>query len=334
MLYLLSEPCGSWQSWHVDLAFDDRVVRRLQDLRARVAVALDAVLVREAAGRRRVRRRREPGGADLLGVGRRRRLVDVVAVDARHVDLAVLADGPVLELPLAGVARQAHRRLLGRGRGRRGERPHGLVLLGVLQVLRRVAVAGLALGALGIALGAVRGHQDRAERLLVAVGAHGCNAFGLRLLRGRGQRHEGRSDRQQRSRGKGGLESHEVLPFACFSPERQTRWNGLEFRPAARCPEGRGGARVARKECVRACPSAPSGHSRRTSPAVAPLLSSSLRRRASCRHAPVPTRRNRIAARFVRPATAALRREVFGQFPRGSGGMLDLHQARRGTRRH
>jgi len=36
----------------------------------------------------------------------------------------------------------------------------------------------------------------------------------------------------------------------------------------------------------------------------------------------------------VRPAIAASRREVFGQFPRANGGRLDVHQAERGTRRH
>ena len=36
----------------------------------------------------------------------------------------------------------------------------------------------------------------------------------------------------------------------------------------------------------------------------------------------------------VRPAILALHREVFGQFPRGNGGALDLHQFHRGTRRH
>ena len=176
-----------------DLAFDDRVVRGLDDFAAHVAVALDAPLVDELAHGRRVRRGRELRTPDLLVVARRLRAVELVAVHARHVDLAVLGDRPVLERPLAAVAVEAHRRLFRRGGGLGRQRALGLVLGGVLQVERRVTVAGLACASVRVVLRAVRGQQDGGVGLLVALDAHRHGQLGILPLR-EGGRREGRCD--------------------------------------------------------------------------------------------------------------------------------------------
>ena len=153
------------------LAFDDRVVRGLEDLGAHVAVALDAALVDELAGGRRVRRGRELRSLDLLVVARRLGAVHRVAVDARHVDLAVLRDRPVLEVARRRMAGEAHRRFRGRRRDLGAEHVFGLVTR-VLQVRRCVAVARLARASVRIVLCPVRRQQDRAVLRLVALDAH------------------------------------------------------------------------------------------------------------------------------------------------------------------
>ena len=151
------------------LAFDDRVVRRLQRLRRG-----------SAGGTCRRCPLRSDGRSSVYGaIGRVARLaVDAVAVRARDVVQRMLARFPERELPIRRVAGEADGRLLGRRSVL--DQVRRLVLGRVLQVLGGIAVACLAHRAAGVVLRAVRGHRDRGMRLLVAARADRRGGLGLR----------------------------------------------------------------------------------------------------------------------------------------------------------
>jgi len=155
----------------LDLAFDDRVMRRLQGLRTDVLVA-------RATDFRFVR---TEGRLERCDGRVARPPVDAVAVRARDVAQRMLARFPEGELPIRRMAGEANRRFLG---GRSGFDQVGRLALGrILQVLGGIAVAGLAHGAGGVILRAVRGERDGRVLVLVAIRTDGSDV--RRLGRGR-----------------------------------------------------------------------------------------------------------------------------------------------------
>ncbi len=182
---------------------------------------------------------------DLLVVARRLRPVHRVAVDAGDVDLAVLGDRPVLEMPLSTMAGEAHRRLLGRGRRLRTKDVRRFALRRILQMRRRIAVARLACAAVRVVGRAVTREQDRAVLLLVALDADGHRRSGRLLLRERGRRQERREQRECSRGGDEGLDSH-VYPLG------STRTRASARSPRAARPRA-AGHRCAERTSARIC---------------------------------------------------------------------------------
>jgi len=155
----------------LDLVLDDRVMRRLQNGVADLLMAL-ATNVRLVGPKR---------GREGRYSHRSRRIVDVVAIRAGDIVSCVRPDVPERQVAVARVAHQADGGFLGPSRRPARQWSLRLGLSRILEVLARVAMAGLAHRALRIVLGAMRRQENRLVGLLMAARANGdC---GLRRLR-------------------------------------------------------------------------------------------------------------------------------------------------------